>query len=282
MASFGRRGFFRYVKDEHRPLPKEIFNRDDPRFGGAYMHEALRDWVRFYRTVRAFTDHVPPGTVRVVDLGVYPGTLLRVMRGFLPRYGYRISAYGVGLSFVSDFEDRMRAEGIELAKVNLDPARADLKPKGYPEEVPLPPASFDAAFATEILEHMVNPLHLLGQAFRLLKPGGRLFATTPNVTRIGSVFKLSVGRTNLDVLAPVGWSNSDDEWRPHVREYDIEELRDMLRRAGFEISEAVYFDSGNTRYVARPLSQRLVDMAKTPFYAVPHLRGNLLIVGRKP
>lgn len=41
--------------------------------------------------------------------------------------------------------------------------------------------SFDAALATEVLEHVFNPDQFLGEINRVLKPGGRLLLTCPFV-----------------------------------------------------------------------------------------------------
>lgn len=40
---------------------------------------------------------------------------------------------------------------------------------------------FDAITAVEIIEHLENPRHFLRQCFALLRPGGRLILTTPNI-----------------------------------------------------------------------------------------------------
>ncbi len=38
----------------------------------------------------------------------------------------------------------------------------------------------------------------------------------------------------------------------------------------------------DTHYNEKSMTQRLIDLAKLPFYAVPHLRATLLVLGRKP
>ncbi len=40
---------------------------------------------------------------------------------------------------------------------------------------------YDAITATEIIEHVENPRHFIRQCFALLKPGGTLILTTPNI-----------------------------------------------------------------------------------------------------
>jgi SAM-dependent methyltransferase len=45
--------------------------------------------------------------------------------------------------------------------------------------IPLPDATFDAILCTEVLEHVVEPVAVVQEFSRLLKPGGRLWLTTP-------------------------------------------------------------------------------------------------------
>jgi SAM-dependent methyltransferase len=45
--------------------------------------------------------------------------------------------------------------------------------------IPLPDSSFDAAIMGEVLEHVEEPIALLKEAHRLLKPGRKLIATVP-------------------------------------------------------------------------------------------------------
>lgn len=46
--------------------------------------------------------------------------------------------------------------------------------------IPLPDASLDAILCTEVLEHVVDPMAVVAEFSRLLKPGGRLMLTAPH------------------------------------------------------------------------------------------------------
>lgn len=45
--------------------------------------------------------------------------------------------------------------------------------------IPLPDATLDAIVCTEVFEHVVDPMAVLAEFSRLLKPGGKLFLTAP-------------------------------------------------------------------------------------------------------
>ena len=50
--------------------------------------------------------------------------------------------------------------------------------------IPFPDASFDTVLCTEVLEHSAQPLTLIAEMERVLKPGGTLIATVPFSARV--------------------------------------------------------------------------------------------------
>ena len=48
----------------------------------------------------------------------------------------------------------------------------------------IPSCSFDVVVCTEVLEHVLNPIRHSKEIYRLLRPGGRLVASTPFNFRI--------------------------------------------------------------------------------------------------
>ncbi len=275
------RSRFRQLIHDYEPLASELIpSTTQLRFRGR-MHHALKNYNRLWVSLRTAARHVPPGPLTVADLGTYPGSLLRLLHRLLSPETCRL--VGVGLMISDEFRRAMADDcGAEILTVNLDPRNEHLKDKGYPTRIPMDDGSVQIVFALEVIEHLVSPSHLFTEASRILAPGGHLLVTTPNVTRIGNVFKLLVGLSNFDRLIPLDYEHPEDEWRPHSREYTLEEVCDCVRRAGLQVVEARHFLTGDTRCNEKTIAQQLIDLAKIPFYTVPHLRGNLLVVGRKP
>lgn len=274
-----RREFDRVMR-AYQPSRYETFGSANPRFTTP-MNHAMKCRDRLYVALRSGLWTLSPDKQTIVDFGPFPGSLLRLLRRFA--FTQSASLFGAGLMASEEFVRFMQRDvRTEILTVNLDPVGRHFRSKGYPEKVPLPDHSVQLVFALEIIEHLTSPFHLLAEAHRILASGGHIVLTTPNVTRIGNIFKLLIGRTPNDRLAPPGYDNPDDEWRPHAREYAMHELADMLRQTGFDIAESRFFLGEDTQECRQSVRQHGIDWAKWPFYLLPHLRGSLLIVGRKP
>ena len=100
---------------------------------------------------------------------------------------------------------------------------------------PYPDGAFDLVIWCEVIEHLTeNPVHALGEIHRVLRPGGHLVVSTPNVTRCGNITGLLRGRNIYDPYhlgTPLGGSR-------HSREYTLRELRDLVAGCGFSVERA--------------------------------------------
>lgn len=97
------------------------------------------------------------------------------------------------------------------------------------ERFPYYDATFDVVLLCEVIEHMTNdPLAVLREINRVLKPGGQLILTTPNLARLENVARLVAGANLYDPYSGYGPHGR------HNREYIMHELFLMLRWCGFE------------------------------------------------
>lgn len=104
---------------------------------------------------------------------------------------------------------------------------------------PYPDAHFDLVVAGEIIEHMTyDPMHLLLESRRVLREGGVLLVTTPNVGSITSVAKTLDGRDNPQIFFLYGRPDANQSAEiGHVREYTAHELGEAVKAAGFEVRQ---------------------------------------------
>lgn len=186
-----------------------------------YLEEAFG---RFLYTLEL----VPDGTGRLLEIGASPYFMTRLLRKFR-RYDLSLVNYfGVGYehitreALVSD-DDRMV---MEFTNANIE----------Y-DTLPFEDETFDVVLLCEVLEHFTNdPMRVLLQVQRLLKVGGRLILTTPNVARLANVVRLIEGSDLYDPYSGFG------PYSRHNREYTRQEVVQLLEVLGFRIAQLFITD----------------------------------------
>lgn len=159
----------------------------------------------------------------------------KLRRDFLLREvsaGARVIDVGCGEgAFTAALADQgALAIGVDVAAEPLRRAAAmhpGLDVRLVQEHAPLPfdDGSFDVAWAGEVLEHVVDVVGMLDELWRVLSPGGILFASTPNHPPL-PVLWLALSRRAFDAHF--------DPRSDHVRFFSPRTLRAVLEGAGFE------------------------------------------------
>jgi SAM-dependent methyltransferase len=100
------------------------------------------------------------------------------------------------------------------------------------EEEPFPfnDEEFEVVLFCEIIEHLLmNPVAVLKEIKRVLKPNATLILTTPNVSRLENVAKMMAGANIYDPYSGYG------PYGRHNREYNKHELYLLLNYLGFTV-----------------------------------------------
>ncbi len=111
-------------------------------------------------------------------------------------------------------------------------------------EVPLRDAIIDVVVCNNFWEHVTNPVCLAKEANRVLKMGGYYIISTPSRYNFDNVWRVLKGK-------PVALQNP----RFHLTEYSIGQMKELLSKAGFEItdviSEALPITQGSWKQIMR-------------------------------
>jgi len=90
---------------------------------------------------------------------------------------------------------------------------------------------FDAVACLDVIEHVLDPRHLLRELARVLRPKGVLVLTTPNIRYYGHILTLIRGRFPRTSGDPEGYDGG------HLHYFTFTDVRRLLEEAGFRSNE---------------------------------------------
>ncbi len=168
-----------------------------------------------------------------------------------------------------------RNEGVEVIHADIDRYR-----------LPFEDNSFDAVFAGEVIEHLLDPEGFVKEVHRILRRNGVFVITTPNLACVHNRIALLLGyypfglnvlqnkKTGHIVEKPSADLGPVNEFN-HIRPFTFRLLTDFLIDSDFQIIEA---NGASMPAGLLPFPLSLVDRA---FSAVPTLSYIAVIVARK-
>lgn len=203
---------------------------------------------------------------KLLDLGCGEGIFLNALRRNIP------SLIVKGIDFSNSNVIKVRKNHLEVKKSDLS--------KGicYKKE------EFDMVYAGEVIEHLYNPDFFLQESNRILKKGGYLIISTPNLCAwfnrivfpfgIQPIFMESSVESKFIGSGILRGLKKDPIPVGHVRVFNLTAIKDLLKSKNFEILEekGAVFDA----CFAKPLL--LIDKLFTLF---PSLSSQIVILARK-
>jgi len=170
---------------------------------------------------------------RCLELGANPYFTTLLLQRFtgleLVLANYFNDSFGSGLhSQLVSFPDYSGRDGPvgRICSIGLDYQHFNIETSRFPFDS----ASFDMVLFCEIIEHLLmDPAGVLREIRRVLKPGGHLILTTPNVARLENVARLLSGSNVYDPYSGYG------PYGRHNREYNMHELSLLLSATGFRV-----------------------------------------------
>jgi 2-polyprenyl-3-methyl-5-hydroxy-6-metoxy-1,4-benzoquinol methylase len=135
---------------------------------------------------------------------------------------------------------------------------------------------FDVIFFSEVIEHLPIPGFIsLERLRKVLRPGGLIICTTPNLYRLRNVFCMAFGLKIFDYFQ---LPNEEDSLG-HVIEYSRDHLLWQFEKAGFNQINIEHCQMHHlpTNPFFRPLA-----LLGYPLHVVPRWRDNLLAIAQSP
>ena len=178
----------------------------------------------------------------------------------------------------------MKRVGYDVVGLDIDPSRMDNFVKKHDlrvvacdiEKGPIPfeDEAFPLILFNEVFEHLrIDPIKTLIEINRVLRPGGVMILSTPNLYALHRIFLFLIGRGIKDPYGAFKQMH-DVGYMGHIREYSVKEVNRFLTNTGFKVA-AVHYRSykyyikgiwgklANLVYLVtpRPLSPYLVFIA---------------------
>ncbi len=169
----------------------------------------------YFDNVRAEIEPLLPARAeRVLDIGCGAGATLQ----WLKQSGR--SGHGVGIEMM---ESAATVARTRVDEVHVGDANALI-------DTVLAPRSFDLVLCLDVLEHLVDPWAFVARAQQVLKPGGRMIASLPNVRHLRVVLPLLLaGRWRYEASGILD--------RTHLRFFTRESALALMSTDGLRVTE---------------------------------------------
>jgi SAM-dependent methyltransferase len=228
-------------------LSTEIPWQEEPEYYSRYR-------TRYEAIVRRFAERAPTARLEVLDIGG-------------GQYAYLAAELWGDDGCVADLDDSgfpaLRALGLDAFQWNVG------------QDEPATERRFDAIFFSEVIAHLPVPGHVPLRRLRgLLRPGGLLLCSTPNLYRLRNVALLLSGRPLFGHFDLPSVRSFDP-----VIEYSHEHLAWQFQRAGFLDCVVELHDFAHAPYGRL---DRVLHAVGAPLRRIPRYRGNLLAVATAP
>ena len=147
------------------------------------------------------------------------------------------------------------------------------------DRFPYEDGSFATVLCCELVEHLpADPMHMMSEINRILRPGGHLVLTTPNVASLRAVAGILQGFHPMLFPAYIKPNPGGDPDPRHAREYTPLEMKTLFENSGFEVT---LLDTGPFVYEPTPEFGWVDHLLDQYMLTKEHRGDGIYIVGRK-
>ena len=219
----------------------------------------LTHQARLARTLQVLKDQKPSG--RLLELGT--GAVIPLaLRTLLPELEVHVTDFNLNEPVKGDKYLERCGESMTVPAYRID---LESTP------IPVDDETFDVVLCSEVIEHMeIDPMFMMAEINRVLKPGGLLITTTPNIVSTWAVTKMLHG---IEPYFYMQYRPTRNYYR-HNYEYSIHSLVAVLKGAGFDGSAWTEDSFEEPNYTD-------VNKLKAIGYPMHHVGDNIFAVSRK-
>ena len=102
------------------------------------------------------------------------------------------------------------------------------------DKIPLKSNAVDTVIAGELIEHMISPVSFLKKCNSVLKIGGEVIISTPNVASLKNRFRVLLGL--MPEYCAMAREDGCEDFQTHVKDFNFGYLKKLLAVSGFEIT----------------------------------------------
>lgn len=206
---------------------------------------------------------------RILEMGAY----LQITPALRSKLGYgSVRGCYYGPAGTTEHRTVVSADG-EAFECEMDLFDAEKDTYPYPD------GYFTTVLCCELIEHLTeDPMGMMSEINRILKPGGDLVLTTPNIASLRGIAAMLVGY-HPGIFSAYIRPRADGEVEArHNREYTPQEIRQLLENCGFSVTR---LETGPFREIPRPEDGWVLNLLER-FELPTDLRGeDIYAVGRK-
>lgn len=218
----------RYYENLYVEKKKDSYKKEREERQRDFLHK----YILFFLNPDKNTRHeivrkILPTGQRYLDIGCWTGDST-ISYGFWDKF---IEVYGVELSEGAASEAREKGINVAICDINSD-------------TLPYPDDYFDCITFIAVIEHLVDPYHIMTEIKRILKREGILIIGTANVASLSNRMRIVLGhrpRTSFDD----GWDGG------HLLYFTPKDLKSLLANYGFEI--LARYATGNLQLIRKIL-----------------------------
>ncbi len=264
------------AQPEPEPAPPEEPPREpvttDYIFSWTRKEDGTLGYAKAHRTRLEKTLAItPPGSNgdRVLEMGAY----LQITPALKTKLGYS-EVRGCYFGELGQTDCR-RVTSLDGEEFVCEIDHFDAEKDRFPYE----DASFATVLCCELVEHLpADPVHMMSEINRILKPGGHLVLTTPNIVSTRAIMGILQGYHPMLFPAYIRPNQEGDADPRHSREYTPQEIKMLFENCGFEVT---LLDTGPFYAEPRPEYAWVDQLLETYLLPRDHRGDGIYAVGRK-